>query len=62
MIYTQSQIEEASDRFVARQSCDTCPIWERCKRQRYYREVFKEAFLAYGINLRGTPIVKGFSK
>lgn len=62
MNYSQKEIEEAATIFILRQRCDTCPIWERCERQRYCTEVFKEAFAAGEIDLRGAPIKKGDEK
>lgn len=56
MTYSEKQIEDAATIFILRQRCDTCPIWERCERQRYCTDVFKEAVEAGEIDLCGRPI------
>ena len=50
--------KEAAEAFMLHQNCDTCAIWERCRRERYCMEVFKEALDAGEIDLRGRPIEK----
>ena len=52
----KDRIESAAEVFMLRQRCDTCAIWERCRRERYCMEVFKEALDAGEIDLRGRPI------
>ena len=48
--------KEAAEAFMLHQNCDTCAILERCRRERYCMEVFKEAYDAGEIDLRGRPI------
>lgn len=54
--------KDAAEAFILNQSCDTCAIWERCKRKRYCMEVFKEALAAGEIDLRGRPVKKEAEK